>query len=34
MQKSSVKLFQEWGEGRIKKICRRGEFKYNIFDTL
>jgi hypothetical protein len=29
-----LKLVQEWGEGRIKENDCRGEFKYDIFDTL
>jgi hypothetical protein len=29
-----LKLFQEWGEGGIKKYDGRGEFKYDIFDVL
>jgi hypothetical protein len=29
-----VKLFQEFGEERIKKNGVGGEFKYDIFDIL
>jgi hypothetical protein len=29
-----LKLSQEWEEGRIKENGGRGEFKYDIFDTL
>jgi hypothetical protein len=30
-----LKLFQEWGKGRIKESSGRGgEFKYDIFDTF
>jgi hypothetical protein len=29
-----MKLFQEWGEGRIRKNDGGSEFKYDIFDTL
>jgi hypothetical protein len=33
-----LKLFQEWGHERrreeIKENSRRGEFKYDILDTL
>jgi hypothetical protein len=27
-----LKLFQEWGEERIRKNGGGGEFKYDIFD--
>jgi hypothetical protein len=29
-----LKLFQEWGGGRIKENDGGGEFKYDIFDIL
>jgi hypothetical protein len=29
-----LKVFQEWGKGRIKETGRGGEFKYEIVDTL
>jgi hypothetical protein len=29
-----LKLFQEWGEERIKENGGGGEFKYDIFDTM
>jgi hypothetical protein len=29
-----MKLFQEWGKGGIKENNGRGEFKYDLFDTL
>jgi hypothetical protein len=29
-----LKLFQEWGEERIGKNGRGGEFTYDIFDIL
>jgi hypothetical protein len=29
-----VKLFQEWGGGRIKKNGGEDEFKYEIFDVV
>jgi hypothetical protein len=29
-----LKLFQEWGEGRIKKNDEGDEFKYDIFNIL
>jgi hypothetical protein len=29
-----LKLFQEWGEDKIKDSDGRGEFKYDIFDIL
>jgi hypothetical protein len=29
-----LKLFQEWGEGRIKENGGKGEYKYDILDIL
>jgi hypothetical protein len=29
-----LKLFQEWGERRMKENGSGGEFKYDIFDIL
>jgi hypothetical protein len=29
-----LKLFQEWGEGKIKEMMEGGEFEYDIIDKL